>query len=89
MSRTREVRRLHRSFAAVEARYVRDLGRRERGNAPAARSEAGPDVPEATQRLDVVHRRVAAGRSRERASDRQPRARIRHRARLADQGVRP
>jgi hypothetical protein len=36
MSRPRQIRRLQRSSAAVETRYLRDLGRRERGAARAA-----------------------------------------------------
>ena len=62
MSPTRQVRRLHRSFAAAEARYVRDLGRRERSSSRAARPAVGRGYRGPTERLDVEYRRVRAGR---------------------------
>jgi hypothetical protein len=44
MSPALDTRRLHRSLAAVESRYVRDLGRRVRGGSPAARAATRPSA---------------------------------------------
>jgi hypothetical protein len=41
MSAASETRRLRRSLAAVESRYVRDLARRDRGVSRASRGLAG------------------------------------------------
>jgi hypothetical protein len=60
MSPSGDMGRLHRSFAAVESRYLRDLGRRAPSRSRAARPAAGPECRSATQRRDVAHRRVRA-----------------------------
>ena len=60
MSPSADMGRLHRSFAAVESRYVRDLGRRAPSRSRAARPAAGPGCRSATERHDVAHRRVRA-----------------------------
>ena len=60
MSPPRDTGRLHRSFAAVESRYVRELGRRAPSRSQAARPAAGPKRRGATERLDLAHRRVRA-----------------------------
>ena len=59
MSPSADMGRLHRSFAAVESRYVRDLGRRGPGRSRAARPAAVPGCRSATERLVVAHRRSA------------------------------
>jgi hypothetical protein len=60
MSPSGDMGRQHRSFAAVESRYVRDLGRRGPSRSRAARAAAGPGCRSATERLDVTQRRVRA-----------------------------
>ena len=57
MSATSGRRRLLRNFAAVEARYVRDLGRRDRSGSRANPRDAGRRHRGATQRLKTEHRR--------------------------------
>jgi hypothetical protein len=59
----RDTGRLHRSFAAVESSYVRDLGRRELRRPRAASPAAGRRHRTAGERLDGVHRRARDGRS--------------------------
>jgi hypothetical protein len=60
MTPTHHMRRLHRSFAAVEARYLRDLDRRDRGGSRAARLATGPGYRNATERGEIEHRRIRA-----------------------------
>jgi hypothetical protein len=73
MSPSRQTRRLRRSFAAVESRYVRDLGRREPSSSPAARPAAGPGYA-ATARLGAAHRGIHAEIAKGRARRVHPRA---------------
>jgi hypothetical protein len=58
MSPSRDMSRLHRSFAAVESSYVRELARRGPSSPGAARSAASPGRRSATERHDFAHRRV-------------------------------
>ncbi|MCW3064171.1 MAG: hypothetical protein JWN32_1343 [Solirubrobacterales bacterium] len=48
------MRRRRRSLAAVESRYVRDLGRRDRGSSPAARPAAPSGYCSATERVEAA-----------------------------------
>lgn len=61
MSPARDTSRLHRSLAAVESRYVRELARREPSSSPPARPAAALGRRTATERHDFAHRRVRAG----------------------------
>ena len=58
MNQTSDTRRLLRNFAAVEARYVRDLGRRERSGSRAIPRVAGRGHQRASQRLKTERRRA-------------------------------
>ena len=58
MSPSRDMSRLHRSFAAVESSYVRELARGGPSSPGAARSAASPGRRSATERHDFAHRRV-------------------------------
>ena len=58
MSATSDTRRLLRNFAAVEARYVRDLGRRERGGSRATPRDAGRGHRAPTERRTPEHARL-------------------------------
>jgi hypothetical protein len=60
MTPPRDSGRLHRSFAAVESRYVRDLGHRELRPSRAVPATARQHSS-ASKRLDVTHRRARAG----------------------------
>ena len=61
MSAARDVGRLHRSFAAVETRYVQDLARREPSSPPPPGPAAAPGRRTARERHDFAHRRVRTG----------------------------
>ena len=58
MSARSDTRRLPRDFAAVEARYVRDLGRRERSGSRATPRDAGRGHRAATERRKPERRRA-------------------------------
>ena len=60
MSPPSDTGRMHRSLAAVEARYVRELGRRTPSSSQAARPAAGAKRRRAAKRPDLAHGRVRA-----------------------------
>ena len=55
MSASSDTRRLRRNVAAVEARYLRDLGRRERGSSRAAPPEGRRGYRSPSPRLNAEH----------------------------------